>query len=60
MSGTTQGRPGGDFTTCDLFDADETLQSCSLQLRDLGGLARFTGPVRTIRCHGTTAWSSRC
>jgi len=39
------------FTTCDLFDADETLQSLSLQLADFGGRARFTGPVRTIRCH---------
>ncbi|MCY1157377.1 MAG: rraA [Citricoccus sp.] len=42
---------GTAFTTCDLFDADETLQSCSLQFLDLGGRARFTGPVRTIRCH---------
>lgn len=56
MSGET-GDLAGDladgpaFTTCDLFDADETLQSCSLQFRDMGGLARFTGPVRTIRCH---------
>ncbi|GAA3680792.1 ribonuclease E activity regulator RraA [Arthrobacter ginkgonis] len=40
-----------DFTTCDLFDADETLQSVSLQLLNLGGRARFSGPVRTIRCH---------
>ena len=40
-----------DFTTCDLFDADETLQSCSLQFQDLGGRARFTGPIRTIRCY---------
>lgn len=40
----------GTFTTCDLFDADETLQSCSVQFQDLGARARFTGPVRTIRC----------
>lgn len=39
------------FTTCDLFDADETLQSVSLQLLNLGGHTRFSGPVRTIRCH---------
>jgi regulator of ribonuclease activity A len=52
-SGEGTGAPAKDagFTTCDLFDADETLQSCSLQFRDLGGLARFTGPVRTVRCH---------
>ena len=41
----------GGFTTCDLYDADETLQSCSLQFLDLGGRPRFTGPVRTVRCH---------
>jgi regulator of ribonuclease activity A len=40
-----------DFTTCDLFDADETLQSVSLQLVNLGGRPRFSGPVRTVRCH---------
>ncbi|GER22728.1 putative 4-hydroxy-4-methyl-2-oxoglutarate aldolase [Zafaria cholistanensis] len=40
-----------DFTTCDLFDADETLQSVSLQLANFGGRARFSGPVRTVRCH---------
>jgi regulator of ribonuclease activity A len=39
------------FTTCDLFDADGTLQSCSVQFQDLGAHPRFTGPVRTIRCH---------
>lgn len=39
------------FTTCDLYDDDETLQSVSLQLQNLGGRARFSGPVRTIRCH---------
>lgn len=38
------------FTTCDLFDDDESLQTLSLQLQNLGGLARFSGPVRTIRC----------
>lgn len=39
------------FTTCDLFDADESLQSVSLQLSNFGAHARFTGPVRTIRCY---------
>lgn len=42
---------GSGFTTCDLYDADKTLQSCSVQFLDLGGRTRFTGPVRTIRCH---------
>ena len=40
-----------DFTTCDLFDADESLQSCAVQFQNLGGRPRFTGPVRTVRCH---------
>lgn len=39
------------FTTCDLYDADESLQSVSLQLQNLGGRPRFSGPIRTIRCH---------
>ncbi|GAA1172773.1 ribonuclease E activity regulator RraA [Nesterenkonia xinjiangensis] len=39
-----------EFTTCDLYDADESLQSVSLQMQNLGGRARFRGPVRTIRC----------
>ncbi|MDN5905485.1 MAG: ribonuclease E activity regulator RraA [Micrococcaceae bacterium] len=38
------------FTTCDLFDDDESLQTLSLQLQNLGGRTRFSGPVRTIRC----------
>ncbi|MBF0671865.1 MAG: ribonuclease E activity regulator RraA [Salinibacterium sp.] len=41
-----------DFTTADLYDEhEEALQSLSLQLQNLGGHARFTGPIRTIRCH---------
>ncbi|GAA4911154.1 ribonuclease E activity regulator RraA [Nesterenkonia rhizosphaerae] len=40
-----------DFTTCDLFDADETLQSVSLQLLDLGGRPRFSGVIRTVSCY---------
>lgn len=39
------------FTTCDLFDADESLQSVSLQFENLGAHPRFSGPVRTIRCY---------
>src|SRR5690606_9218655 len=42
----------GDFTTADLFDErGDELQSVSLQLQNLGGRARFTGPIRTVRCH---------
>ena len=39
------------FTTCDLFDADETLQSLSLQLADFGARPRFSGTIRTVRCY---------
>ena len=39
------------FTTCDLFDADETLQSLSLQLSNFGAHPRFSGPIRTVRCY---------
>lgn len=39
------------FTTCDLFDADASLQSCPVQFQDLGARERFTGRVRTVRCH---------
>lgn len=40
-----------DFATCDLYDDDETLQSVSLQLLNLGGRQKFTGPVRTVKCY---------
>ncbi len=40
-----------EFSTCDLYDADESLQSVSLQLLNLGGRSAFSGPVRTIRCY---------
>lgn len=39
------------FTTCDLFDADESLQSLSLQLANFGARPRFSGPIRTVRCY---------
>lgn len=39
------------FTTCDLFDADETLQSLSLQLANFGARSRFSGRIRTVRCY---------
>lgn len=37
--------------TADLYDLHgDALQSLSLQLRSLGGVARFGGPIRTVRC----------
>jgi regulator of ribonuclease activity A len=36
--------------TADLIDLDETLPSCDLQFRDLGGRTRFSGTIRTVRC----------
>jgi regulator of ribonuclease activity A len=38
------------FATADLIDAyAEVLQSCALQFRNLGGHARFGGPIRTLK-----------
>ena len=43
-------------STADLYDErGDELQSLELQLLDLGGLARFEGPVRTIRCRNDNA-----
>jgi regulator of ribonuclease activity A len=42
--------------TADLYDEyGDTLQSCSLQLRRIGGAARFQGVVSTVRCHRDNA-----
>lgn len=42
--------------TADLYDRHgDALQSCDLQLRDLGGRRRFHGAVRTVRCHQDNA-----
>lgn len=39
------------FATADLFDdRGDELQSCWLQLRDLGGVRAFTGLVETVLC----------
>jgi regulator of ribonuclease activity A len=38
------------FTTADLADAHEQLQSCDIQFRSFGGLPRFCGEIRTVRC----------
>lgn len=38
-------------STADLFDDHgERLWSCVTQLRDLGGVTAFGGPIRTVRC----------
>lgn len=37
--------------TTDLYDDhEESVQTCSTQFRDFGGLKRFFGPIRTVRC----------
>lgn len=49
--------------TADLVDelvaADEEVRSCDLQLRSYGGVTRFSGPVRTVRCHEDNALLKR-
>lgn len=43
-------------STADLYDEHgDGLQSCSLQLRHVGGRTQFTGVVSTIRCHRDNA-----
>lgn len=44
------------ISTADLYDErGEELQSVSTQFQDLGGVAAFSGPVRTVRCHRDNA-----
>jgi regulator of ribonuclease activity A len=44
------------LSTADLYDEHgEDLQSCSVQLRQLGGRVVFEGVVSTIRCHRDNA-----
>lgn len=44
------------FSTADLFDdRGEQLQSVSLQMQNMGGRTRFSGPVRTVRCYRDNA-----
>ena len=44
------------LSTADLHDEyGDALQSCSLQLRRFGGVARFQGVVSTVRCHRDNA-----
>lgn len=44
------------ISTADLYDErGDELQSVSTQFQNLGGRARFSGPVRTVRCHRDNA-----
>jgi regulator of ribonuclease activity A len=43
------------FTTADLVDADEGLQSCDLQFRSFGRPTRFSGAISTVRCRHDNA-----
>ena len=39
------------ISTCDLYDErGDELQSVTTQFISVGGVHRFTGPVRTVRC----------
>jgi regulator of ribonuclease activity A len=41
-----------EVATADLIDRHgESLQSCDLQFRQFGGRNRFSGRIRTVRCH---------
>ena len=41
-----------EVATADLIDQHgESLQSCDLQFRQFGGRNRFSGRIRTVRCH---------
>ena len=47
------------FTTADLVDAHEELQSCDLQFRNFGRSPRFSGAIRTVRCRHDNALVKR-
>ena len=47
------------FTTADLIDAHEELQSCDLQFRSFGKRQRFSGAIRTARCRHDNALVKR-
>jgi regulator of ribonuclease activity A len=45
-----------EVPTADLIDQHgDALQSCDLQFRQFGGRARFSGRIRTVRCHQDNA-----
>jgi len=43
------------FTTADLIDANQELQSCDLQFRSFGERQRFSGAISTVRCRHDNA-----
>jgi regulator of ribonuclease activity A len=47
------------FTTADLVDAHEELQSCDLQFRSFGKRRRFSGTISTVRCRHDNALVKR-
>src|SRR3979490_1746678 len=47
------------FTTADLLDAHEELQSCDLQFRSFGRSPRFSGAISTVRCLHDNALAKR-
>lgn len=50
----------GEWGTADLVDEiGEHVRSCDVQFRQFGGLRRFAGQVRTIRCHEDNALIKR-
>lgn len=54
-AGAAVATPHG-ISTADLYDEHgNALQSCSLQLRHLGGVRGFSGVVSTVRCHRDNA-----
>lgn len=56
MDTRAQAFSAGSVTTADLVDQlGDDVRSCDLQLRSLGGVGRFAGPVRTVRCRNDNA-----
>ena len=56
MTTRVQAFRDGTSGTADLVDGlGDDVRSCDLQLRQLGGRARFAGPVRTVQCLGDNA-----
>jgi regulator of ribonuclease activity A len=47
------------FTTADLADAHEELQSCEFQFRSFGRSPRFWGAISTVRCRHDNALAKR-
>ena len=47
------------FTTADLIDAHQELQSCDLQFRSFGNSRHFSGAISTVRCRHDNALVKR-